>query len=60
MNEELNNLWDDLIMNALATEEELQLVTSINGMNLESLESVLYCRTGYRSIDQFHEMEGEE
>jgi hypothetical protein len=60
MNEELNNLWDDLIMNALATEEELQLVTSINGMNLESLESVLYCRTGYRSLEQLQDMEGGE
>ena len=47
-------------MNAIATEEELQLITSINGINLESLESVLYCRTGYRSLEQINDMEGEE
>ena len=60
MNEELSDLWDYLLMNAIATQEELQLITSINGMNLESLESVLYYRTGYRSLEQIDDMEGEE
>jgi hypothetical protein len=52
MNEEQNKLWDYLIECQHATEEELCLITSINGTNLESLESVLYSRTGYRSLEQ--------
>jgi len=52
-----DELWDYLL-GGIATEAELQLITSINGFNLESLESVLYCRTGYRSLEQIKEMEG--
>lgn len=50
-------LWDFLIDYEIATESELQLVTSINGYNLESLESVLFVREGYRSLDQLLECE---
>jgi hypothetical protein len=60
MDTEQTELWDYLVEMGIATEEELQLVTSINGMNLESLESVLYCRTSYRSLDQIKEMEEDE
>ena len=49
---EKEKLWDYLIETGTATDNELELVTSINGYNIESLESVLYCRTGYRSLDQ--------
>lgn len=49
---ERDNLWDYLLEYSIATEEELQLITSINGHNLESLESVLYCRVGLRSLEQ--------
>tara|TARA_R110000787_G_scaffold224042_1_gene332287 strand:+ start:46 stop:228 length:183 start_codon:yes stop_codon:yes gene_type:complete len=59
MDDETTALWDHLIETGLATEDELCLVTSINGTNLESLESVLYCRTGYRSLEQLQDMEGE-
>jgi len=52
-----NEIWDYLIENMIATEEELQLITSINGMNEESLNSVLYCRTGYRSVEQLQDCE---
>jgi len=56
-NNEIGRLWDNLIIYEIATENELQLVTSINGYNLETLEDVLYCRTGYRSWDQYSESE---
>lgn len=49
--------WDYLVDNMIATEEELKLVTCINGYNEDSLLAVLYARTGYRSIDQ---IEGED
>lgn len=47
--------WDYLIDNMIATEEELRLVTNINGYNMDTLEAVLYARTGYRSIEQLEE-----
>jgi len=52
MTQEQNELWDYLLETQTATEEEIQLVTSINGNNIEALESILYCRTGYRSLEQ--------
>jgi hypothetical protein len=50
-------IWDYIIETCIATEEELILITSINGMNEESLNAVLYCRTGYRSVEQITECE---
>ena len=55
--EEKTNAWDYLTGNGIATEDELQLITSINGYNIETLNSVLYVRTGYRSIEQIEECE---
>ena len=59
MDKKRDELWDYLLETQLATEEELQLVTSINGFSLETLESILYVRTAYRSLDQIKEMEDE-
>lgn len=44
--------WDYLIETGLASEETLQVVTSINGYSLDTLESVLYAVAGYRSFEQ--------
>ena len=49
MKEELEEY---LISHGLATQEEINLVCSINGDTLESREAILYSRTGYRSLDQ--------
>ena len=57
MDEEKNELYDYLIDCNIATIREICLVTSINGYNIESLESILYSRTGYRSLEQIKEME---
>jgi len=57
MNTETNTLFDFLTDMGIATENELVLITKINGYKLETLESVLYVRTGYRSLDQFTECE---
>lgn len=51
----INEYWNYLINNGIATEEELQLVTSINGYNEDTLNDVLYVRTGYRSIEQMED-----
>ena len=54
---ERDALWDLLLEYGIATEKELCLVTTINGFNLETLESVLYAREGYRSLEQYLESE---
>lgn len=54
---EYNELWDLLIEQGIATEEELQLVTAINGQNITALNDVLYVRTGYRDMQQYKEYE---
>lgn len=46
-------MWDLLLENDIATEDELQLVTSINGYNEEALTDILYVRTGYKDFDEF-------
>jgi predicted transcriptional regulator len=52
---EKEKIWDYLVENMIATDEELKLVTCINGYNEESLNAVLYARTGYRDIEQLTE-----
>ena len=48
----LEKMWDYLTEAGIATEEELRLITAINGYNEETLCDVLFVRTGYRSLDQ--------
>lgn len=50
---EENEVWDLIIENTIATEEELQLVTDIVGYSLYTLNDVIYARTGYRDIEQY-------
>lgn len=54
---ELEAAWDFLVSHDIATTEELQLITSINGYNINTLNAVLYVRTGYRDVAQFKEYE---
>ena len=53
-------LWDYLAEQGVATEEELQLVTNINGFTVETLNDVIYARTGYRDYFQLADIEEEE
>lgn len=46
-----------LIDNGIATAEEIDLVIKINGYTIESLNDILYVRTGYRSIEQLMDEE---
>ncbi len=55
-----NSLWDFLIDHNIATEQELSLVTDINGFSESALEEVLYARTGYRDLAQYVEAELDE
>lgn len=53
MDERVNGYWIDLVNAGIATEEELMLIVSINGYTVETLDDVLYVRTGYRSWEQY-------
>ena len=55
--QEYNELWDLLIEHNIATQDELNLISYINGWKLETLEDVLYVRTGYRDLKQYKEIE---
>ena len=55
--QEKEELYDHLLEYGYAKEEEISLVTSIMGYNLEALESILYSRTGYRTLEQILDME---
>lgn len=51
-NKLLAKLWDFILTNDIATEGELDLVTDINGYNEETLNDIIYARTGYRNYEQ--------
>ena len=52
-----DTIWDAIIEYGIATEKELELVTAINGYNEDTLNDVVYVRTGYRDIYQLFEKE---
>lgn len=45
-------LWDFIVDNNIATEDEVRLVTDINGLNEETMTDIIYVRTGLRSYEQ--------
>ena len=49
---DINSMYEALTEYSIATEEELQLITDINGWSEQSLLDVLYVRTGYRNFEQ--------
>ena len=53
----VSEMWDYLTETGIATENELCLITAINGYNEESMCDVLYVRTGYHSFEQLKEEE---
>lgn len=56
--DKLNKIFDFIVEWNIATEEEIQLVTNINGWNEDSLNDIIYVRSGYRDMKQYKESEG--
>ena len=52
-----NELFDRIINDGIATESEVDLVTDIVGYSIETLNQIIYVRTGYRNIEQYEESE---
>lgn len=46
MREQLNMIWEFLLDKELFTEQELQLVTDINGYSYETLDDICFARFG--------------
>ena len=56
-----NEMYDILIDYLQVSDESLRLATAIGGFNTETLESILYYYTGWRTFDGFmEEVDGEE
>ncbi len=50
-------IWERLEAEGIASDDEIRLVTDINGLSVETLNDILYARTGYRDFDQMDEEE---
>ena len=50
-------LWDILVELELFTDEELRLITNINGLSVETLNAAIFARLGYRDYEQMEESE---
>ena len=45
-------LWDFIVDNNIATEDEIRLVVDINGLNEGPMNDIIYAKTGLRSYEQ--------
>jgi len=52
-----NEIYEYIVDKGIASEEALNLITSINGYSVDTLNDVIYALTGYRSMEQ---LEGED
>ena len=50
---EIDKIHDAFLEYGIATEEEINLVTAINGTSVETYYDILYARTGFRSLGQY-------
>jgi len=48
-------LWDILVELELFTDDELRLLTNINGLSVETLNDAIFARYGYRDLKQMME-----
>lgn len=55
--DKIMEMWEQMVDLGIATDEEIGLAIALCGRTIQTLESVLYIRTGYRSLDQMMEEE---
>ena len=53
--DEVITLWEQMVEFGIATDEEIGLAIALCGRSMQTLNSVLYIRTGNRSWEQFLE-----
>lgn len=57
MDRETEMYWDTMVKLGIATNEELGLAVALCGTTKETMQRVLYIRTGYRTLEQMTEEE---
>lgn len=60
MDERIYEIWDFMTETDIATDDEIGLAIALCGKTEETLNRVLYIRTGYRTIEQIKEEFEEE
>lgn len=55
--DEISQIEEFIIQNQIASEEAVRLVTDISGRSLNTLNDVLFVKTGYRYMQQIYESE---
>lgn len=53
-------IYEQIVEQEIATAEEINLVTAINGMTEETLNDIIYARTGYHTLEQYFDAEEED
>lgn len=57
---ELDEMVDYLVEIGICTSKEYILVSNINGESEDTINDIVYARTGYQSLEQYIESEQEE
>ena len=57
MDRETEMYWDTMVELGIATKEELGLAVALCGTTKETMQRVLYIRTGCRTLEQMTEEE---
>ena len=58
INDNTDYAWDFCLDHEIATAEELDLATKLQGFSWETIMHVIEIRTGYKDIEQYVECEG--
>lgn len=53
----LEQIYNFIVANSIATENEVSLVTCISGWDLESFNAIIYQRTAYHDVEQLWDCE---
>ena len=60
MDKTVSELWEFLLNYNIAMQTELELATALTGYNEDTLNNVLYIRTGNRNMEQYLQDIGEK
>ena len=54
---DLEKQWKLIVALNIATQQELELITQINGYKVETLNQVIWARCGYHNLEEYIENE---
>lgn len=57
LSETFVTIWDFLVEHKIATDDELSLACGLLGESVNTLDSVIFYKTGYRDFNQLYEYE---